>query len=985
PSPEEEVPAVATPGETNIPPKDLRFTLENQGWGNPVAIAGTVRDRNGFSDIQRIELSVHRPGEAWRAIASVTHFTPDPTDDTTANFTYDWTEQLGAGNYKIKAVAYDRAGKTSNVVIEQLTLVDTTTETPNPSPPGPPIDRIPPQNPHRISPIPPISPISPTLPTLPNSQPSDLRFSLFPLYTTGEILSFEGGKVYDSDGIEDLSSIEFSIRKIGEDWVYAGEVTEFTQDAEGYGRFGFTYHLNNLTPGSYELRSVAYDRQGATSNIATENFVIITDPGGEGLSDELKLDIAGAANLARYTPEELANTQKWVVWVTPGQSADQLAASVNAVNLGETGQIPNTYLWEFGDKPKPQTTPESIANLLTELDGVEFAYPEVPVPLKLMNPGGKKGGQFPQWHLEDAVNPNNPSSVTSAWNIINSQTDLPVLGRNVVIGFVDDGVDYTHPDLLPRYNPNLSFDFSDLDDDPFPRSQQKFEENVFKPTIDGNRVLLAIPVNLTGLVTDINFNLEFKGNKPLSLDEATFRLFSPINTETDPFDWYSFSGHWWRYPGWDESRGTKHTNLSMNTVNKSVNIALDNQFDGIYAGGYWQLEISVDAYHPNPAKFLQDITNQIKSWSLDIQAINPHGTLVTGTGVADGMRLSGVAPEADFAAIRLIGNIDPVNYSYDSQGYLIADALYDAKNPGDALNRNNGIAIFNNSWGPQYMRQLPLATAALASGFKSGRNGLGNSYVFSVGNDGAEIGHVNYNNLAKSRSVISVGAISRDGILSDYSTQAPFVVAYSDSGKPDNNGITTTATTLRNRMVTDFGGTSASAPFVSGAIALMLEVNPDLTSRDIQHILAKTAYKTDPTHPDWQQNGGGHHINRYYGFGAVDPVAAVMAAQDWTLVGEQVKVTGEKELKNVLSQIRDNQKLTDAIAIDQDITVEHAEVLVNINHPDWKDLTLTLKSPDGTESRLMNSIPDDPYGIGKTYEVHPGSNHWTFTSVRHWG
>ncbi len=984
PSQEVEVPQIATPGENNIPPKDLRVTLENNGLRNLLTIAGTVSDRNGFSDIQRIELSVQIAGETWRAIASITDFTPNSTDDTIANFTYDWTEELGAGDYKIKAVAYDRAGKTSNVVIEQLTLVDTTAETPNPSPPGPPIDRIPPQNPHSIFPTPPISPI---LPTLPNAQPGDLRFSLFPLYTTGELLSFEGGKVYDADGIEDLNSIEFSIRKIGEDWIDAGKVTEFTQDAQGYGRFEFSYDLSNLTPGSYELRSVVYDRQGATSNIATEKFVMITDPGGDRLSDELKIDIAGAANLERYTPEELANIQKWVVWVTPGQSADDLAASVNAVNLGETGHIPNTYLWEFGDKPQPQTTPEAIANLLTEIDGVEFAYPEVPVPLKLMNLAGINEFKYPQWHLEDAVNPNSPSSVKSAWDIISSLTNLPVLGRNSVIGFVDDGVDYNHADLLPRYNPNLSFDFSDLDNDPFPRSQQKFEAVVSEPTIQGNRAWLAIPVNLTGLVNNVDFNLEFKGTQGLKLAaDATFTLHSPTSNAQDPFDWQSFAGYWWRYPGWEESRSNKNKILPIKQGNKSVNIALEDHFNGIYAGGYWPLEISVNAYkHPDTTKFLQDLTNQIKSWSLDVTAINPHGTLVTGTGVSDGMRLSGVAPEADFAAIRLIGNIDPVNYSYDSEGYLIADALYDAKNSDEALNRNEGIDVFNNSWGPQYMRQLPLAIAALQSGSKFGRNGLGNSYVFSVGNDGANIGHVNYNNLANSRHVISVGAISRDGILSDYSTQAPFIVAYSDSGKPDNNGISTTATTLKDGMVTDFGGTSAAAPFVSGAIALMLKVNPNLTSRDIQHILAKTAYKTDPTHPDWQQNGGGHHINQYYGFGAVDPVAAVMAAKDWNPVGEHVKVTGEKELKNVLSQIRDGQKLTDAIAIDQDITVEHAEVLVNINHPDWKDLSVILKSPDGTESRLMNSIGDDPYGIGKTYEVHPGSNEWTFTSIRHWG
>ncbi len=179
---------------------------------------------------------------------------------------------------------------------------------------------------------------------------------------------------------------------------------------------------------------------------------------------------------------------------------------------------------------------------------------------------------------------------------------------------------------------------------------------------------------------------------------------------------------------------------------------------------------------------------------MEVETANPHGTSVTGIPVSSGVKLSGVAPESQFAALRLIGNLDPVNYSYDSKGSTIAQAFFDTKTAPDRINRNNGIDIFNSSWGPQYMRQLPLAIKALESGFRLGRNGLGNSYVMSVGNDGSEIGHVNYNNLANSRTVIPVGAISRDGILAEYSTQAPFVVAYSDNGKKDPYyDITTTA------------------------------------------------------------------------------------------------------------------------------------------------------------------------------------------------
>ncbi len=65
-------------------------------------------------------------------------------------------------------------------------------------------------------------------------------------------------------------------------------------------------------------------------------------------------------------------------------------------------------------------------------------------------------------------------------------------------------------------------------------------------------------------------------------------------------------------------------------------------------------------------------------------------------------------------------------------------------------------------------------------------------------------------------------------------------------------------------------GTSAAAPIVAGIIALMLEVNPDLTPQDVQDLLAANATSDNFT---------GTVPNLLWGYGKVD-AAAVMASLD---------------------------------------------------------------------------------------------------------
>lgn len=44
-----------------------------------------------------------------------------------------------------------------------------------------------------------------------------------------------------------------------------------------------------------------------------------------------------------------------------------------------------------------------------------------------------------------------------------------ITGKNVVVTILDDGIEYTHPDLKDNYEPSASWDYNSKDSDPSPR------------------------------------------------------------------------------------------------------------------------------------------------------------------------------------------------------------------------------------------------------------------------------------------------------------------------------------------------------------------------------------------------------------------------------------------------------------------------------------------------------------------------------------
>lgn len=71
--------------------------------------------------------------------------------------------------------------------------------------------------------------------------------------------------------------------------------------------------------------------------------------------------------------------------------------------------------------------------------------------------------------------------------------------------------------------------------------------------------------------------------------------------------------------------------------------------------------------------------------------------------------------------------------------------------------------------------------------------------------------------------------------------------------------------------------------------------SPNLTWRDLQHIVVKTAKIPNTEEQGWTINGAGYHINDRFGYGALDTAQMIQEAQTWSNVGTQHTCTVKSE------------------------------------------------------------------------------------------
>ncbi|KAK0168883.1 hypothetical protein PV327_002645 [Microctonus hyperodae] len=352
----------------------------------------------------------------------------------------------------------------------------------------------------------------------------------------------------------------------------------------------------------------------------------------------------------------------------------------------------------------------------------------------------------------------------------------------------------------------------------------------------------------------------------------------------------------------------------------------------------------------------------------DIADSNRHGTRCAGEVAAtanNSICAVGVAYGAGVGGVRMLDG--------DVTDAVEARSL--------SLNSQH-IDIYSASWGPDDDGKTvdgpgELATRAFIEGITKGRNKKGSIFVWASGNGGRDYDNCNCDGYTNSIWTLSISSATEHGLVPWYSEACSSTLAttYSSGGTGEKQVVTTD---LHHRCTSTHTGTSASAPLAAGICALALEANKDLTWRDMQHIVVRTANPLNLVANDWVTNGVGRKVSHSFGYGLMDATAMVLLARKWRTVPEQHKCEVSAPHMNrpipARSQLALELKVKECSGVN---FLEHVQAKISLMATRRGDLKITLTSPQNTTSILLAKRPHD---ISKT-----GFNQWPFMSVHMWG
>ncbi|KAI3388276.1 hypothetical protein SNEBB_000715 [Seison nebaliae] len=486
------------------------------------------------------------------------------------------------------------------------------------------------------------------------------------------------------------------------------------------------------------------------------------------------------------------------------------------------------------------------------------------------------------------------------------------------------------------------------------------------------------------------------------------------------------------------------------------------------------IDDGIDETHPEiqpnylPYPFSYDYVSGQKHLSLP-QNDNSHGTRCAGEIIAKDNNNKcgiGISYSSKLFALHLISD-----YTND---LIEAHAFTHAIGRFMKGSEETSSDIITCSWGPiddGHVIHGPgsLSISALQFVQNYGRRGYGSVLLFSSGNGKKRFDDCNYDGYVNNIYTISVGAVHEHGRTTTFSEgcSSLTVVAFSGDKQLRKNRYDNTLSSIIRKQIEDthlldwtesinrsyrqisttgyhskkgsycdnnYSGTSAATPMIAGVIALMLEANNRLSSKDIQFILMLTSrHVLEECDENFQRvmkeknsiklsspvqlmkfytkllkdkclipNDFHLYHSRNYGFGIVDANASVTIARDkWKgnmpfTISMKIKPSETNSKSDNLVYMNNCTKLffnPDEYEVEFVYGIKFIEnVQLNLNleiKPSYcrGDFFILLQCPSGTTSILGSQRLFD-CNIGRkefTNTNYQNINNWSFSTIKCWG
>jgi Calpain family cysteine protease/Bacterial pre-peptidase C-terminal domain len=245
-----------------------------------------VSDRDGWQDVRKVDFWLTDSLNQRIELADVNTFTS--SNAALAKFSYTTSlSQLGLaiGSYQLNALAYDRAGGTSNQVTS-------------------------------------------TAFNITNSAAQNLSIGgIQSNYDPTETLTINPSFVSDSNGWQDVAKVDFCLTDSLNKRVELADVTSFTGNGLTSAQFGYSTSLLGLAAGDYKLNAAAYDKANAKSSTFTSSSFNIANSKLQDLQINGVLASYNAGSSLTLTPSFVSDNNGWKdvskvdFWLTNSQNS----------------------------------------------------------------------------------------------------------------------------------------------------------------------------------------------------------------------------------------------------------------------------------------------------------------------------------------------------------------------------------------------------------------------------------------------------------------------------------------------------------------------------------------------------------------------------------------------------------------------------------------------------------------------------------------